>query len=76
MRLLIPVGAITLWIATFIYSLIVLVWPVEGLAPLQRIVTTAAAVLTLMWWMDRCGLEYRVGYRHGRKNKNRGDRDW
>lgn len=69
---LLPVLTILLWIVNVAYAAAVPVWPHLDMHDAgQRLLVGIAVVVTIAWLLRRQGIEYRIGYRQGRKDERR-----
>lgn len=61
-----------LWIINVVYvAAIHSGWPqLAGYDSGQRLFLCFAVVITLAWLLERAGIEYRIGYRHGRQDRH------
>lgn len=69
---LLPTLTILIWIANVAYLVAVPIWPgVDDYDSGQRLLVGIAVVTTIAWLLKRQGIEYRIGYRQGRKDQPR-----
>jgi cytochrome b subunit of formate dehydrogenase len=67
---LLPAATALLWIINVSYVAITHGWPhVGNYDSGQRLLLCATLAITLAWLLDRSGIEYRIGYRHGRNDR-------
>ena len=68
-HMLLPATTMTLWILNVGYVATTVRWPHLMFEPGQRLLATITIVVTIAWLLKRQGIEYRIGYRHGRRDK-------
>lgn len=71
-HLLLPASVVILWIANLAYLVAVPIWPhVDKYDSGQRLLVGVAIAVTIAWLIKRQGIEYKIGYRHGRKDQKK-----
>jgi 4-amino-4-deoxy-L-arabinose transferase-like glycosyltransferase len=69
--LLLPATTLALWILNVGYVAIAARWPHLTFEPGQRLLAIITIVVSIAWLLRREGIEYRIGYRHGRNDRDR-----
>ncbi|GAA3209559.1 hypothetical protein [Nonomuraea helvata] len=74
MRHILPIAAAILWLANLVYVAAITWMPLawhesNRLEPVQLLTVGAAVAVTIAWQLHRQGIEYRIGYRHGRADR-------
>lgn len=67
MRKNIAIGALVMWVVSIVYVPISIATQLEGWAPFHRVVNLVTGVLSLMWWFEHRGIDFRMGFRIGYK---------
>jgi hypothetical protein len=68
---LLPAATLTLWILNVVYVVGVAARPHLDFEPGQRLLAVITVVVTIAWLLRREGIEYRIGYRHGRNDRDK-----
>jgi hypothetical protein len=67
---LLPGTTALLWILNVAYVAAIPVWPhIDAWDAGQRLLVMVTIVVTIAWLLRRQGIEYRIGYRHGREDR-------
>jgi hypothetical protein len=67
---LLPTTTMGLWIINVAYVAAIPGWPhLDDYDSGQRLLLGITLAATLAWLLDRSGIEYRIGYRQGRRDR-------
>ncbi|MEU4332372.1 hypothetical protein [Nonomuraea dietziae] len=71
-HMLLPAAAALLWVINVAYAAALMGWPqLSDYDAGQRLFVGIAITVTIAWLLRRQGIEYRIGYRHGRNDQRR-----
>lgn len=69
---LLPTATASLWVINVIYVIAIPAWPrLDDFDSGQRLLVGITIAVTLAWLLRREGIEYRIGYRHGRSDQKK-----
>lgn len=67
-------ATMTLWALNFAFVAAIWWWPdLDEFDSGQRLLIGMTIAVTVAWLLRQAGIEYRIGYRHGRKDKTHDD---